>query len=113
MRLQSKQIISILLIAVFALYNVNTLIFTHVHYYEDGVMIVHSHPSNDKNHSHTQQEYIAISHLNTASFTKTEFYSALTAGHFYLCTITHFSVFPFVKEIHLRTCSLRGPPVLA
>jgi hypothetical protein len=111
MRLHLKQNISILLIAVFALYNANVVIFSHTHYDVNGVKIVHSHPYNDKNHSHTQQEYIVISHLNTANFIKTELQSAITAGHLSLYTITVFSGFPLVKEIHLHTCSLRGPPL--
>ena len=42
----------LLLLALFLTYQVSITLFTHVHIV-NGVMIVHSHPSSEKHHTHT------------------------------------------------------------
>ena len=54
----------LLLLALFLTYQVSITLFTHVHIV-NGVMIVHSHPSSDKHHTHTTGQVISIAHLST------------------------------------------------
>ena len=46
-------------------YQVSITLFTHVHIV-NGVMIVHSHPSSEKHHTHTTGQVILIAHLSTS-----------------------------------------------
>ena len=54
----------LLLLALFLMYQVSITLFTHVHIV-NGVMIVHSHPSSEKHHTHTTGQVILIAHLST------------------------------------------------
>lgn len=54
----------LLLLALFLTYQVSITLFTHVHIV-NGVMIVHSHPSSEKHHTHTTGQVISIAHLST------------------------------------------------
>ena len=54
----------LLLLALFLTYQVSITLFTHVHIV-NGVMIVHSHPSSEKHHTHTTGQVILIAHLST------------------------------------------------
>ena len=47
----------LLLLALFLTYQVSITLFTHVHIV-NGVMIVHSHPSSEKHHTHTTGQVI-------------------------------------------------------
>lgn len=56
---------SLLLLSLFLAYQASVTMFTHAHIV-NGVMIVHSHPSSQKQHTHTEGQVITIAHL--ASF---------------------------------------------
>lgn len=58
-----------MLLALFATFQVGITMFSHVHYV-NGVMIVHSHPSKDKHHTHTEGQIVSIA--QAASFHTTE-----------------------------------------
>jgi len=93
-------------------YYMSILSFSHIHYV-DGVMVIHSHPLNEKNHSHTQQEYIALSYLSTAQVLETDdFRTEIIFNRFFLYAIDRFSPCLSLKEISLQTLCLRGPPAL-
>ena len=57
-----KVYISLLLLSLFAAYQVSITMFTHVHYI-NGMRVVHSHPYNI-DHTHSQAEVIVIQHLS-------------------------------------------------
>ncbi len=54
----------LLLLTLFLTYQVSITLFTHVHIV-NGVMIVHSHPSSEKHHTHTTGQVISIADLST------------------------------------------------
>lgn len=61
------KIISLILISVIAIYNINSILFVHTHTLENGSTIVHSHPYNKSDeskqkhhHSHSQNELISL-----------------------------------------------------
>lgn len=58
-----------LLLSLFLAYQASIMLFSHVHIV-NGVMIVHSHPSSDKHHTHTAGQVITIAQI--ASFHSVE-----------------------------------------
>lgn len=58
-----KELIPLLLLSLYLSYQAGITMFTHVHYV-NGVMVVHSHPSKSKKHSHTTGQYLLIHQLN-------------------------------------------------
>lgn len=60
-----KELIPLLLLGLYLSYQAGITMFTHVHYV-NGVMIVHSHPSKDKQHTHTTEQYLLIHQLSQA-----------------------------------------------
>lgn len=54
----------LLLLALFLTYQVSITMFAHVHIV-NGVMIVHSHPSSQKDHTHTAGQVITIAHIGS------------------------------------------------
>lgn len=62
--LKKKHIfIPLFLVALFVTYQVGITMFAHVHYV-NGVMIVHSHPSTDNEHTHTGSQILTVAHIS-------------------------------------------------
>lgn len=104
-----KKILPILILVLFNVYQVNVLLFTHVHYIH-GIPVAHTHPNGgDHRHPDTGGCFIAC-------FFK--YYSAKVDTPFNLSVETHIlNVFQFIytttllEGIHLKLPSLRAPPV--
>lgn len=61
--LKKKHIfIPLFLVALFVTYQVGITMFAHVHYV-NGVMIVHSHPSTDNEHTHSEGQILTLAHV--------------------------------------------------
>lgn len=69
MKKQKYIFIPLLLLALFLGYQVSITMFSHVHYV-NGVMIVHSHPSADDMHTHTEGQIVTMAQVS--SFLGTE-----------------------------------------
>jgi hypothetical protein len=67
----------LLLLTLFLTYQVSITLFTHVHIV-NGVMIVHSHPSSGKHHTHTTGQVISIAHLSTIHTLEAEVQAEMT-----------------------------------
>lgn len=65
MRINKNISVAICLLALFVAYQMSITMFSHVHYV-NGVMIVHSHPSDDSQHEHTETQVITLA--QAASF---------------------------------------------
>ena len=63
MQNKSRIITSLLLLTLFVAYQVNITMFAHVHYV-NGVMLVHSHPSADSQHTHTESQILTLAHVS-------------------------------------------------
>ena len=59
MQKRTRIITSLLLLTLFVAYQVNITMFAHVHYV-NGVMLVHSHPSADSQHTHTESQSLTL-----------------------------------------------------
>lgn len=95
------------LISLFAVHQVNMLIFTHVHYV-NGRTITHTHPNNGE-HSHTNAEYICIYSL-FSPFLVTSVISYVCSSQLFIYQINKINSIFLSKEIHLKIPSLRAPP---
>lgn len=85
--------------------------FTHVHYV-NGVLVSHSHPFADDEHSHQKTEFIFIAHLSDfsalplAAFELIDFLSLLLAV-FEICPVEEILNLPSIPYFQLR-----APPVV-
>ena len=62
--LKSRYIfIPLMLLTLFLAYQASITMFAHVHYV-NGVMIVHSHPSTDSEHTHTQSQILTLAQVS-------------------------------------------------
>lgn len=109
MRRVKRVLFPLLLLMLFATYQVSITMFTHVHYV-NGVMIAHSHPNKGK-HSHSTTAIVVIDRL--AGFQSLE--AADTVVDIeplrpLLCFVEVQAKVPMVEGVHLRVLSLRAPP---
>ena len=112
MQKRTRIITSLLLLTLFVAYQVNITMFAHVHYV-NGVMIVHSHPSADSQHSHTESQILTLAHVSH--------WSGLEAMSATVSEVV-FSVSPIrscarpdasVRDCQTQVITLRAPPVHA
>ncbi|MEG1545928.1 MAG: hypothetical protein RSA44_03460 [Bacteroides sp.] len=111
MRLTRKTLLPILLLILFASYQIGILSFAHTHII-NGVMIVHSHPSKDKQHAHSKTELVVINRLNVLTMSEATSPTVLKVDRILLCSLENEVISRWVFPIHLRTLSLRAPPTL-
>ncbi len=109
-RLKGKIVLSVFLLTLFVSYQVSITMFTHVHYV-NGVMVVHSHPSKDKHHAHTASQIVVLGQLSHILTPKAEAVCVQTAERPLLYVLTTAFRVSFVEGIHLKSLSLRAPPV--
>lgn len=110
MRVKEKILLSFFLLTLFVSYQVSITVFTHVHYV-NGVMVVHSHPSKDKHHTHTSSQIVVISQLSHFHTPKIEAVCEQVIDRPLLYYLTYIYRVPSVEGIHLKNLTLRAPPV--
>lgn len=108
--LKSKRIyFPLFLLTLFLAYQVSITMFSHVHYV-NGVMLVHSHPSNDNQHTHTEGQILTLAHVSEWTGTEPAFVTLseinLTVFHTLECVYQY----RFVQDKYSHCISLRAPP---
>lgn len=101
--------IPLFLLALFVGYQLSITAFSHVHYV-NGVMIIHSHPSNDNQHTHTEGQILTLAKVS--HWTGTEPVS-LTIEAVNLSVFSMLEckrIFPFLQDKYAHCISLRAPP---
>lgn len=98
------------LISLFTMYQVNLLVFTHVHYI-NGVIITHSHPSQGE-HTHSNAECIYFNHLSTFLSLEPSVTFTFDQQVFDCWLLGERRVASWIKEVCLQIPSLRAPPFL-
>ena len=108
-----KQIlISLCLLALFISFQAGITLFAHTHYV-NGVMLVHSHPSADSQHTHTESQILTLAHVSH--------WSGLEAMSATVSEVV-FSVSPIrscarpdapVHDCQTQVITLRAPPAQA
>ena len=101
--------IPLFLLTLFVAYQVSITMFSHVHYV-NGVMMVHSHPSTNNEHTHTEGQILALAHVSH--------WAGMELVCTFLCEVS-LSVFDtleckrdfrFFSDKHEHCISLRAPP---
>ncbi|WP_042368913.1 hypothetical protein [Bacteroides neonati] len=108
MRSIKRVLYPLLLLALFATYQVGITLFTHVHYV-NGVMITHSHPSKEK-HSHSKTELVVLDRLSVFQTLEADapiHFKPILSLLAYIETPVRV---PVATKAHLRVLSLRAPP---
>ena len=100
---------SAFMLTLFVVYQVSVTMFSHIHYV-NGVMIVHSHPSSDIEHTHTEGQVITMA--QAASFVGVEPVTQLVE----MAPLSFINKLNFIQDTFLLYgCSiqhfyLRAPP---
>ena len=90
-------LIPMMLLVLFVTYQAGITVFSHIHYV-NGVMIVHSHPSDDNHHTHTEGQVLTLAHVSH------------WAGIEPVCITLDERDFRFMADRHTHCISLRAPP---
>lgn len=107
---KKKHIIApLLLLALFLTYQVSITMFTHVHIV-NGVMIVHSHPSSSKHHTHTTGQVISIAHLAVIHTLAAEAGTTITVDRPVLYVLDYQTNTFRAPAPHTHCIHLRAPP---
>lgn len=111
MKITRKSILPLLLLLLFAAYQTGITAFTHAHYV-NGVMIVHSHPFKDGHHHHTKSQLVVITQLSSYHTPKPEESFRLFVERSFFVSIEQRPVTAFTPKVHLKSQTLRAPPVV-
>jgi len=98
------------LFLLFNAYQVNILLFSHVHYL-NGIPVAHSHPNKGEHH-HQEDGIRFIALLSHIHSINNDFVFSFTDGCFFVTTSKLDNRIPLIQEIHLKEPSLRAPPCI-
>jgi len=102
-------IISLLLLTLFVTYQVNISMFSHMHYI-NGVMIVHSHPTSDNQHTHTEGQVLAMDHVSSFVGIEPVFAVVVEVNLPVLYTLNGIQESHSLMDSCAHTICLRAPP---
>jgi hypothetical protein len=108
-KLIAKKILPLLLLLIINAYQINILLFTHVHYV-NGIPVAHSHPNHGQ-HSHPDGGLLFIAFISSFHSLKPENYSGLDLSIYSIIKTVEFINQPTLfKNVYLKIPSLRAPP---
>lgn len=102
--------IPLMLLTLFLAYQTSITMFAHVHYV-NGVMIVHSHPSADSNHTHTQSQILTLAQVSEWLGTEPVFVALAEVSLSVFDTLECERKSKTLLAAHSHCISLRAPPV--
>ena len=101
--------IPLMLLTLFLAYQASITMFAHVHYV-NGVMIVHSHPATDSEHTHTQSQILTLAQVSEWAGTEPVFVTLAEVSLSVFDTLECERVSRTLSDIHSHCISLRAPP---
>ena len=101
--------IPLMLLTLFLAYQASITMFAHVHYV-NGVMIVHSHPSADSDHTHSQSQILTLAQVSEWAGTEPVFVTLSEVSLAVFDTLECERVSKTLSDIHSHCISLRAPP---
>ena len=97
------------MLTLFVAYQVSITMFTHVHYV-NGVMIVHSHPSADNEHTHSESQILTLTKVSNWIGTESAFVSANEVELSVFDTLECERKTRTLSDWFAHSVSLRAPP---
>ena len=97
------------LLALFLTYQVSITMFTHVHII-NGVMIVHSHPSADNDHTHTDGQLLTLAHVSEWTGVEPAFVTLSEVSLSVFDSIECERKSKALSDLYSHCISLRAPP---
>ena len=101
--------IPLMLLTLFLAYQASITMFAHVHYV-NGVMIVHSHPAADSEHTHTQSQILTLAQVSEWAGTEPAFVTLAEVSLAVFDTLECERQSQTLSDIHSHCISLRAPP---
>jgi len=101
--------IPLLLLTLFVAYQASITMFAHMHYI-NGVMIVHSHPSTDNEHTHTEGQVLTLALVSDWAGTEPSFVTMGEVNLSVFYTLECDRASRFVQDSCSHCISLRAPP---
>lgn len=104
-----KHFFSLSLLTLFVAYQVGITMFSHVHYV-NGVMLVHSHPSNNNQHNHTEGQILSLAMVSSFWGTEPVTVTVDTIYYSNFIAIEYEMDNDFLSDLCFTVISLRAPP---
>ena len=101
--------IPLFLLTLFVAFQASITMFSHVHYV-NGVMMVHSHPSTDNEHTHTEGQILTLAHVSHWAGTEPVCIALNEVSLSVFDTLECKRAFHFLTDKHEHCISLRAPP---
>ena len=101
--------VPLFLLTLFVSYQVSITMFSHIHYV-NGVMIVHSHPSADSEHTHTQSQILTLAQVSEWAGTEPVFVTLAEVSLSVFDTFECERKSRTLSDIYSQYISLRAPP---
>lgn len=102
-------LIPLMLLTLFVTYQVSITMFAHMHYV-NGVMIVHSHPSADNEHTHTDGQILTLAQMAGWMSTEPVFGMLAEVSLSVYDTLECKRISRILQDVCLHFISLRAPP---
>ena len=101
--------IPLLLLTLFVAYQASITMFAHVHYI-NGVTIVHSHPSADNDHTHTDGQLLTLAHVSEWTGVEPSFVTLSEVSLSVFDSIECERKSKALSDLYSHCISLRAPP---
>ena len=101
--------IPLMLLILFVTYQVSITMFAHMHYV-NGVMIVHSHPSTDNEHTHTEGQILTLAQMSEWVGTEPVFVTLSEVSLSVFDTLECEREAKALSDLFSHSISLRAPP---
>ena len=101
--------IPLMLLILFVTYQVSITMFAHMHYV-NGVMIVHSHPSTDNEHTHTEGQILTLAQMSEWVGTEPVFVTLSEVSLSVFESLECEREAKTLSDFYLHSISLRAPP---
>ena len=101
--------IPIMLLTLFVAYQASITMFAHVHYI-NGVTIVHSHPSADNDHTHTDGQLLTLAHVSERTGVEPAFVTLSEVSLSVFDSIECERKSKALSDLYSHCISLRAPP---
>ena len=106
---KKRLLIPLFLLTLFVSYQVSITMFAHMHYI-NGVMIVHSHPSTDNLHTHSEGQILTLAQMSEWASVEPDFVTLGEVNLSVFYTLECNRLACYVQDQYAGCIALRAPP---